>query len=339
MPNTACLFTLDYTASWVEFTKEMIKVSRQLVQIYDIAADPGELDTLQNERQFRPADLRGDAGGSRQGRRVFLALQLGDHRAAEGHCAPALRQTGHRRPHAGPHEQGPVSGRLGRGLPLSGAHVSLGADRLHHGRAIAGRHRRDDGSLRRGRCPTCARGARRHAQPVGAHHVLAHAQAARGGSRTLRSLGAPRRDSRRRSLPAQGQGGDVRVVGADPARVLRRDRAERPHLRRARGLARAPRNRGPCAARLRGVRRRRRGAPLARGRDRRGGLRRGLPVPLHRRRGIALHALAPGVELAQGELRTEGTLEELRARSPVAFTVSDGDFASLLLDLADGALR
>ena len=34
----------------------------------------------------------------------------------------------------------------------------------------------------------------------------------------------PRGDPRRCTLPAKGEGGDVRLVGFDPARVLRRDR-------------------------------------------------------------------------------------------------------------------
>jgi fatty-acyl-CoA synthase len=85
-----------------------------------------------------------------------------------------------------------------------------------------------------------------HPQPVGAHHVHTAAEAPEKGTLRLRSLPSPSRDPRCCSLPAEGEGRDVRMVGTDPPRVLWRNRAEWTDLRRAGKMAGASRN---CRAR------------------------------------------------------------------------------------------
>ena len=64
----------------------------------------------------------------------------------------------------------------------------------------------------------------RHAQPVGADDVRAHAEAARRRARHVRPVVAEGRDPRGGAVPGRGEAQDDRVVGPDHRRVLRRDR-------------------------------------------------------------------------------------------------------------------
>ena len=82
-----------------------------------------------------------------------------------------------------------------------------------------------------------------HALAVGADDVRAHAEAARRGAPRSRPVEPPRRDPRGRAVPGRGEAPDHRVVGSDPARVLRRHRRQRRHVHRERGLARSIRAR------------------------------------------------------------------------------------------------
>ena len=82
-----------------------------------------------------------------------------------------------------------------------------------------------------------------HSQWV-ADDVHPAAQAAGRGAPRLRSFQPPRGDPRRRALPPRGQAPHDRMVGADRAGVLRRQRRQRPD--------RARQPRGPGAPRLGG---------------------------------------------------------------------------------------
>ncbi len=83
-------------------------------------------------------------------------------------------------------------------------------------------------------------------QPVGADHAHPHVEAARRRAHGRYDVSKPRGGgARRRSLhPGRGQGPDDRVVGGDPARVLRRDRGQRVRLHQCHRLAGPPRHGG-----------------------------------------------------------------------------------------------
>ena len=69
---------------------------------------------------------------------------------------------------------------------------------------------------------------------------VADAEAARRDARALRPVVAALRDPRRRAVSGRGEAGDVRLVGPDRLRVLRRHRDQRAHVHPARRVARAP---------------------------------------------------------------------------------------------------
>ena len=126
------------------------------------------------------------------------------------------------------------------------------------------------------------RAAPGHAQPVGAHDVHPHAEAARRGARPLRPVEPPRGHPRRGALPGRGEAADDRVVGPDPLRVLRRHRGERLHLRRLGHVAGAPGHGRPAGARhAPHLRRRRRRAAGRRGRRRSTSSATGMPFEYH----------------------------------------------------------
>ena len=79
--------------------------------------------------------------------------------------------------------------------------------------------------------------------------VRADAQAARGGAGVVRHLEPEDRRARGGAVPGRGQAADDRVARPDRARVLRQHRGQRRDVRRAGGLAGAPRHRRPVAAR------------------------------------------------------------------------------------------
>ena len=103
-------------------------------------------------RELRGGPRRAPAGAPRGGaaRRVH-ALQLGDHRAAQGDHAALAEPAGVARPGDERRAEEPLPRRRGLGLSLARADVPLGADRLLHVRSVARRHGGHDGSLRRAR--------------------------------------------------------------------------------------------------------------------------------------------------------------------------------------------
>ena len=118
------------------------------------------------------------------------------------------------------------AGRRGRASP-AGAAVPLGAARVLDDRAAHRQHRRSDGEVV-GRGHAAVHGAlRRHEHADGADDVPPVARAPRPGARPRRRrhdpLGAPLGGA----VPDRGQAPHDRVVGADPLRVLRRDRGWR----------------------------------------------------------------------------------------------------------------
>src|SRR6201999_1671849 len=65
------------------------------------------------------------------------------------------------------------------------------------------------------------------AQPARPDDVQPDAESARTGAQPVRPVLARDRRPRRRSLPGTGQAADDRLVGTDPAGVLRLDRSRR----------------------------------------------------------------------------------------------------------------
>ena len=138
-----------------------------------------------------------------------------------------------------------------RNLPRAGAALSLGA--LGGGGAgpwarwNRGRH----GALRRGSGSSGDRDLSRDLRPVRADDVLAHAEAATGGPRALRSLLASVRAARRGAVPDPSQAGDDRLARPDRPRVLQRNRGPRPRYLRQRTMAERTRARSArlCTAR------------------------------------------------------------------------------------------
>ena len=81
-----------------------------------------------------------------------------------------------------------------------------------------------DGAVRSRDSARADREVPRHAQPVGADDVRAHAEAARRRARQVRPVVAEGRDPRGGAVLGRGEAQDDRVVGPDHRRVLRRDR-------------------------------------------------------------------------------------------------------------------
>ncbi len=183
-----------------------------------------------------PAETAGDAADGRHD-----ALQLRHHRPAEGHQAPALRPQ-RRGGGAGdpvPRRRSSASARTpSTCLRLRSTTRRRWASRwvcLAEGATVVMMEEFDPREALR-----CIESLSLQPQPVGPHHVHAHAEAPRRGAGALRRLEPRGRHPRRRPLSRSGEGADDRVVGADPHGVLRRHRAQRPDLHRLPGLARAP---------------------------------------------------------------------------------------------------
>ena len=176
---------------------------------------------------------------------------IGNDRPAERDLAAACRYACERNDAA----RGGLRQILGRperrNLPRAGAALSLGA--LGGGGAdhCARWNRRRHGALRRGSGSSRDRDLSRDPRPVRADDVLAHAEAAAGRSRALRSLLASVRAARRGAVPDPGQAGDDRLARPDRPRVLQRHRGPRPRHVRQRTMARRTRARSarPCTAR------------------------------------------------------------------------------------------
>ena len=162
-----------------------------------------------------------------------------------------------------------VRHRAGYPLRRAGAALPLRTQCLCHARRP--RRRRDgaDAALRSGRTAGAdrARAPRHHVH--GADHVHPPVEAARGGAAPLRRLLAQVRHPRGGALPARGQAGDDRVVGAGDQRVLRLDRIERRDVGLERRHAGQARYGGQGGRRRRAAHPRRRWADIARRRDRR----------------------------------------------------------------------
>ena len=129
-----------------------------------------------------------------------------------------------------------------------GAGLPRGAAALHGRDPGARRHGRADAAVRAGGLPEGGAGVRRHRHPVRADDVRADAQAARRGAGVVRHLQPEDRRARGGAVPRRGEAADDGVARADRARVLRQHRGQRRHLRRAGGLAGAPRHGGSVAA-------------------------------------------------------------------------------------------
>ena len=157
---------------------------------------------------------------------AYHVLHLRHHRPPQG-CATSgarARADGRHRTYAAGH----FRHRAGHSLRRAGAALSLGAQCLCH--ACRSRRRRDgaDAALRSRRVAGAdrARAPRHHVH--GADHVHSPAEAARGGAAPVRHLVAEVHRPRRGALPARGQAGDDRLVGAGGQRVLRLDRIRAP---------------------------------------------------------------------------------------------------------------
>ena len=114
-----------------------------------------------------------------------------------------------------------VRHRAGHPLRRAGPALPLRAQCVRHARRPRRRGHGADAALRSGRAAGAhrARAPRHHVH--GADHVHPPAQAARGDAAPLRHLLAEVRHPRRGALPARGQAGDDRLVGAGDQRVLR----------------------------------------------------------------------------------------------------------------------
>ena len=247
-------------------------------------ADRRRTPRRQRARRVRrlPECARGGAGRTdrRRGRGPRDALLLRHDRPTEGR-EQAARAGGPGRsgvPRRG-HRRGrrPGPGRRRR-LPHAGAAVPRRPARLHDGLPPRRGHRGGHGVLRRRSLPRRHRALRGDPRPVRADDVHPPAAAPRGRARRRRHLLVADGAARRRPLPGRGQAGDVRLVGTDPLRVLRRHRGHRGQLHRTRGVARPPRLGGPAQRRAARPRPRRGGARRGRGghdlvRRRRAGLR------------------------------------------------------------------
>ena len=110
-------------------------------------------------------------------------------------------------------QQGLVGLRRKRRVLVSGAPLPLRAHRLLPSRAGARRHSGDAAPIRSGAVLAGHRGSPSEPQPVGAHHVHAHVEAARGGAQRLRPILAQGGDPRRGAVPAGREAADVRLVG------------------------------------------------------------------------------------------------------------------------------
>ena len=149
-----------------------------------------------------------------------MLYSSGHHRAPQGHPAPADRRPLRHQRHARADARAHHGLRRGQRLSQPGAAVPLRAAGLVDDGAAHGRHRRADGALRPRGVPGADRAAPGDPRAIRAHHVRAHAQAARRGPGPLRRLVAAFSGARGRAVCPRGEAPDDRVVGPDHPRVL-----------------------------------------------------------------------------------------------------------------------